>query len=868
MAINNLKFHLKDGFVQNWLVAGPEAVQVSKLSSFPKDELELSILKQFYTPESGVTEKPIDVGPLTKIDDKAGPLSWHYYRCSEDHFVDFSAKYPMCTYLRSWAYIQLELPQAQETTITLTTNGPADLWLNEKHTHRHEHFHKQLPASVSFQTALQAGSNQILIRVETAAIRETSFVLALHLSDLPEEANVIIPTEIENEYFEIRKTYEDLIPLGYLNKYVFGWMDGDRYDKNEPITVRFSKDQKIDQQVAMSYRLQSLNGDIFQEGNKMSDTNIIYELAKNFPLRNGPHYLELVPESGIYYLKKVQLQRRDLFYVVRTPYSNHLYSIIHERRREAIEDAAKRRGDSLYTEFAKMVIGQWDKVDKKILQQSFDRIYRREDGCVIDLLGFIGILLRLRRKPEFPKDLRTSIETCLAGFRYWEDEPGEDVMDFKTESRQLLFHACEVLAGQILPDRNFSNCNQPGRWHRVQGERLTTAWLTQRGAYGWQDWDSANGFEEELAALSYLVDFANSSAISELASIMMDKIFFTLTINSFQGSFGSTHGRSDTAGLISSRLEATSGITRIMWGMGNFNEHVVGTVSLAQMTKYDFPSVLKNIASRQPDGFWDRERHGTPQNPGMPNQEVNKVTYRTKDYMLCSAQAYGSFTPGGAQHIWQATLGPDAVVFVNHPACISENDAHQPNFWNGNVSLPRVIQWGDVLVAQYRLPDDDWLGFTHAYFPTSAFDQFTVEGQWAFARKGKGYLALFATQGFELITHGQSAFRELRSFGKENVWVCQMGQELLDGSFEDFQQKVKGIDLAIEGLSIRLRSLRGEEIVISPETRVTINGQEQIISGFRHFENPDCIADYPAEKMEIGLDDQGIRLNFSESEEE
>jgi hypothetical protein len=870
MAINNLNFHLKDGFVQNWLVAGPESAQVSNLASFPKDEFELSICKHFYTPESGVTEKPVDVGPLTKIGDKPGPFSWHYYRCAEDHFIDFSTTSLVCSYLRAWAYLQLELPQALETTLTLTTNGPADLWLNEKHAHRHEHFQKQLPASVSFQAELQAGSNQILVRVETTAVRETAFVLALQIAGLPEEAQIILPTEIENDYFEIRKTFEELIPLGYLEKYVYGWMDGDHYDKNEPITVRFTKDKIIDQQVAMAYRLQSLFGDIYQEGNKVSDTSIVYELAKNFPLRNGPHYLELVPEAGLYYLKKVQLQRRDLFYVVRTPYSNHLYGIIHERRHEAIEDAAKRRGNSLYTEFAKMVLGQWEKIDKRVLQQSFDRIDQREDGCVIDLLGFIGILLRLRRKPEFPKGLRTSIETRLAGFRYWEDEPGEDVMDFRTESRQLLFHACEIMAGQILTDQNFSNSNQNGRWHREKGERLTAAWITQRGAYGWQEWDSPNGFEEELAALSYLVDFASSSTISELASIMMDKTFFALAIHSFQGSFGSTHGRSDTAGLISSRLEATSGITRIMWGMGNFNEHIVGTVSLAQTTRYDFPGVLKDIATRLPDGFWDRERHGAPQDSGsqMNPNEVNKVTYRTHDYMLSSSQAYGSFTPGVNQHIWQATLGPDAVVFVNHPVCISENDARQPNFWNGNGNLPRVIQWGDVLVAQYRLPDEDWLGFTHAYFPTSTFDQVTVESQWAFARKGKGYLALFAFRGFELITHGQSALRELRSFGKENIWVCQMGQELLDGSFESFTQKCKEMNLAVEGLSINLHSLRGDEIAISPENHMTVNGQEQIISAYRHYESPYCIAEYPAEKLEIGLGEQGIRLDFSESKEE
>ena len=39
------------------------------------------------------------------------------------------------------------------------------------------------------------------------------------------------------------------------------------------------------------------------------------------------------------------------------------------------------------------------------------------------------------------------------------------------------------------------------------------------------------------------------------------------------------------------------------------------------------------------------------------------MTYKTPDYMLCSAQDWLPGELGYQQHIWQATLGPDAVVF-------------------------------------------------------------------------------------------------------------------------------------------------------------------------------------------------------------
>ena len=96
----------------------------------------------------------------------------------------------------------------------------------------------------------------------------------------------------------------------------------------------------------------------------------------------------------------------------------------------------------------------------------------------------------------------------------------------------------------------------------------------------------------------------------------------------------------------------------------------------------------------------------------------------------------------------------------------------------------------DLLIALYRLPDDDRMGFTHAYFPTYAFDEWTIKGDWAFARRGDGYLAIGAQHGLQLSTRGKNAYRELRSYGLRNVWLVQMGRRALDGSSYRFQEKV------------------------------------------------------------------------------
>jgi hypothetical protein len=455
----------------------------------------------------------------------------------------------------------------------------------------------------------------------------------------------------------------------------------------------------------------------------------------------------------------------------------------------------------------------------------------------------------------------------VLNFKYWMDEPGSDAMCYWSENHQILFHTCEILAGQLYPERTFSNAGKTGQWHREKGQRMALAWLRKRASGGFREWDSNCYFEEDILALAHLADLAEDEQVREFAAIVMDKLLFTIALNSYQGAFGSTHGRSYTPLIKGARLESTAGISRLMWGMGVFNHHILGTVSLACAQGYALPPIIQSIAADQPEELWSRERHAGELEEWCDRAtgawEVNKVSYKTPDYMLCSAQDYHPGQPGYQQHIWQATMGPDAVVFTTHPPCASQEGSHRPNFWHGNVILPRVAQWKDVLIAIHNIPDDDWLGFTHAYFPVFAFDEHTLRDGWAFARKGAGYLALTAACGLTLITQGDNAYRELRSVGQHNIWLCHMGRAARDGSFDEFQQAVLDLEIGFEGLTARCATLRGETLAFGWQGPLLVNGSQAPIAGFKHYESPYCNADLPASLMDIRFGDELLRLNFA-----
>ena len=863
MSIHHVRYEIENGYIHNWLVVGPQAMPVLDLEHFQGDDWKSQIARRYYETDSGVTQMPV-------MDETAqvggAEFEWRNVCCDDDHLVDRTAFYHTCHYLRAWAYSQVVSPVAQEVTCILTTNGPADVWLagRGQHVHRQEHFHHQLPHSVSFRVKLAEGTNEFLVRFEEVAARECPYAMALRLVGLPPGAFVFLPTS--HEGVARRKNLEKVIGAAYLDRDVFVWDD--------EITVHWPQDMAAS--AALTVRLQKPEGWNYSEALPQVAAGKRVPLSMPFQVPEGPFQVALMPTPQEYYEDKLRVERRLALTAMRGKYSQSPYGTFDERRVEALMDAAQRDDNNVFSEIAKMALGYWADVKTNIIMETIAGINQRKDCSDFYLVGLLGMMHRYGDHPSFPESLKQPLQECALNFRYWMDEPGSDAMCFWSENHQILFHACEVLAGQLYPERVFTNVGQTGQWHREKGERMALAWLRKRGMGGFREWDSNCYFEEDLLALAHLADLAESESVYDLASVIMDKLFLTMALNSYKGTFGSTHGRTYTPFIKGGRQESTAGVSRLMWGMGVFNSRILATVSLACMEDYGFPIIIGDIAAAQsvPEEMWNCERHAGQLEEwcdrATGDWDVNKVTYKTPDYMLCSAQDYHPGESGYQQHIWQATLGPDAVVFVTHPPCLSEEGSHRPNAWHGNVVLPRVAQWKDVLITVHKLPDDDWLGFTHAFFPAWAFDEHVLRDAerdndrvWAFARKGDGYLALTAAQGLEFMTQGTNAYRELRSHGQQNVWLCHMGRAALDGDFAAFQDKILALDVAFEGLSVRCATLRGETLAFGWQGPLMRNDQEQPITGFKHYDNPYCVADLPAEQMEVKFGETMLRLTFA-----
>jgi hypothetical protein len=103
---------------------------VLDLERFQGDDWKLQIARQYYQADSGVTQLPVENEPF-KVDDAI--LNWNYFRCDDDHFVDCTAFYHICHYLRTWAYSQVVSPLAQEVT---SDDMAAEVWSQSAARHR------------------------------------------------------------------------------------------------------------------------------------------------------------------------------------------------------------------------------------------------------------------------------------------------------------------------------------------------------------------------------------------------------------------------------------------------------------------------------------------------------------------------------------------------------------------------------------------------------------------------------------------------------------------------------------------------------------------------------------------------------------
>jgi hypothetical protein len=291
--------------------------------------------------------------------------------------------------------------------------------------------------------------------------------------------------------------------------------------------------------------------------------------------------------------------------------------------------------------------------------------------------------------------------------------------------------------------------------------------------------------------------------------------------------------------------------------------------------------------------------------------EVHTTTFRTRDYMLSTAQDYRKGLRGSQTHTWQATLSERALVFTTHPGYLpvalgdeipsdwdwQREDEPGPGYWTGEGSQPRAGQHRNLAIAiyapQYKqpLPGYGYRQETHAYFPVAHFDEVVQEGGWTFGRKDDGYVALWSFRPTswrggqpEVFQNGGLDFDLVAEGGATNVWVVECGSAGEWGDFAAFRGAFlappdpmnpmaprvgvvgplpdAGGDGLPDGFDVAYVSPSQGLVTFGWTAPLVVDGQEVPLAGTKRFDNPYVQVEFDDTRYEVSDGEFSLLLDF------
>lgn len=735
------------GYVQHWLVTGPCATpytgSIKDDDSFRRGAVDFSHVEP-PPPAALGTEGPFG-------------QPWRFYYPGRNYFVEYSNFWSSPSTVDLYAFTQIESEQTDELQARLWAAGSADLWVNGEHVTRFDFPRYMHPDFQLISVPLRRGSNHLCVRLQVAAIRDTRLLFGLQFLDSP-RINVQVPGAA---------SFVD--PIHWLDRVKAKGIDAVACELPAPVPAEV----------------------IFSDGRSM-------------PWPAGEAGLSFAPARPGYFHVRVACggQKMERHFEIPANRNGLPDGRPADRRQAHLDYIASAPDDGFvpgvnYSQMpllARRLLGRTSPVDAVCFATMIQYINDRRDCsdfALATLLRLAQIGLATPQEAELIK--RTALD-----FRYWPDEPGADAMCFHSENHSLLFHGCQFMAGQMYPDEIFSNSGHTGKEQTALGLQRTRAWLEHIEAKGFGEFLSSTYVPITVGALLNVVDFSNDPELARRASALVDRLYEDLADHAFHGLTVGPQGRVYRNVLYP---EEAGTQALLSWATPEALPDFSPRNLMSKERTGDWMMFLATSKSyHPPKGLEERMRWPVSRRYTQAGVEI--VLHKTRDYILTSlavprCSGKSGPRPGGAgyqEHLWQATLGIGCHVFVNHPGCSYDVDKlSRPGYWYGNGVLPVVRQREGVLQSIFNIPegtksatsDRHPIPFTHAHWPTDAFEQQQVCGQWVFGRKETGYVGLWCSEQLEpqddILTG-----RELRASGYRSAWAIVCGGSSGGDSFETF----------------------------------------------------------------------------------
>ncbi len=722
--------------------------------------------------------------------------------------IDASGFYYRPTYLRMYGFTTLWSDVANTIDFELETCGGLTVWANEQLICDFTPFTRNLVKKTTVSIPLLKGENSLVVCLDDLAERDTDYYFRIKrlggadlkiLIPVKEEVNEGVLTKMEQMLnamsFDKEAYISESIKMNLSNP----------FETNLDLEVIITPGEFIEK-MEQSWKLiktRKYTMEPYQKG---------LELFHTDDISPGYYYFTVVlTYQGISIKRKIgnQLVREEFLLS-----GNEDSSI---RKKLAMDAVIRFAPDNTYKAAALLYMNQDCQRAEAILMEELEGVRSRKDCS--DFHFIIMIYIYRMFHSRISDTLKKALEETMVQYRYWIDEPGDDVMWFFSENHALLFHCCQYLTGTYLPDRIFTNSGKTGAEVKERGEELLHQWFDDFFREFITEWNSNAYIPVDVLGIGTLYNLTEEdNPLHKKAQKALDMIFYSLTVNAHKGAVMTSFGRSYEKEMKGNYNAGTTSLLYVAYNAGYLNRACIGYISLI-LGNYEPPMEYKKYA------VIDEEEEMIFENTQGFENHVNLYLYKNNRALLSTAVGFKPFEKGYQEHIIQATIDETAQVFINHPGEAFPYGSGRPNFWAGNGVLPLGTQFENTAVLRFHIEEEERIGYTHAYIPIRAFSRYKGEDGVLVLEKDGAYIAVKALQGLTIQEHGPNQFREFISQGRDNVWVVRVGSlredQSLDNVFNDFKKLVINMD----GTSTSVTDENGTEYLLEKETILKVNGE-------------------------------------------
>jgi hypothetical protein len=666
--------------------------------------------------------------------------------------LDLSGFWFRPTRLATWARTFVSAEKAGTAKVRLGTCGGAVVWLNGTEIGWLAPYSRNLEEKSEFDLPLKEGLNEVTIFFDDLAERDARYFFQLDYLDGP-TASVAVPVPIEGK---VAETIEAALEGMHFDRPAY-FEDDITLLLAEPLLV------DVDVNVAVEGDFMSTERFDYDFVLKAGDARLVIGPSENAPA-DFRHFRITLKTGGFVASRSLGIE------ICHSERQGAAPARLADRIAEALDEVSEFSERDTVRAFARLASGRGGADTDAMIEEILPSIEDCHDCADFSLVPLIWS--RTVWGKDIGEPTRARIDRAILGFRYWMDEPGNDVQWYFSENHALLFHTSAYLAGHLLSNKTFARSGRRGAEQSAIGAARVRAWLDHFEAWEMAEFNSAPYFPIDLKGLTALAALSPDAEIAERARKGIVRLCEVIARSAHHGMVTAAQGRSYEHTLCAGRSLELSGVARLLWGAGWYGRRVHALPQLAVCLRdhgLAVPKSLVAVACHQADEHQEwRFAQGE-------NRFAALYHYKGRDFAMGSAAHYRWNEWGYQETILHLRVGkrPEAAVWINHPGETIQFGYGRPSFWGGCGTLPRAHQYRGLAVLDFSTFEEQ-PDFTHAWFPIAEFDESTVRGNLAMARSGCGAVILLGSTDLQPVTTGPSANAELRQYGKNTRWIVRV----------------------------------------------------------------------------------------------